>query len=565
MKNKKIIILVTLITGILIATIGITYSIFTTSKTSKNSSLVVGDIYMHYNETNELKIENAMPTTEYDLTKYFEFTVDGKNTYDKPIYYEIDLTNGDEEVGKTRIDSNLLTFRLTEFKDNVETEIFHNRSYSDLTNKRIHVDTISKSDGNVNRTYRLYVKVGDYTRIGNTEDADYTMEEWNNIYASIKVKVIGDFEEKTIETDPSKFAYSLVYNNEEYVKTISSDFTLNDIANDSEKLKKCVNYILIDLAGYKIGSDAYNNEYSGAEGLCKGEEIEEGLTFLTFLNLLSSQGIPVDYQYLETEGIISDYQGTIKYVNSNKEELDINSIDKNKANIKLVKYTGSDKDIVIPKQIDGIKINKLMIRYNRGDFFCSTLENNNNITNIIILNNVTEISDGSFGCLGVRNIEIPNSVTTIGYNAFANNKLKNIEIPNSVTTIGDAAFSNNQLTNITILEGVKEIGSSAFRYNQLTSVTIPNSITIIGSNAFQYNQLTSITIGNGIQYIDRVAFDKYSSSNPNLSKITINKSCSDIKNIPASSTDTTKYYPWLSSEATGVTIYGSNNEICDSF
>ena len=61
MKNKKIIITLSIIV-VLILTIGITFAVFNYNKVgTKNSSLVVGDIYMHYNETNELTIENAMP------------------------------------------------------------------------------------------------------------------------------------------------------------------------------------------------------------------------------------------------------------------------------------------------------------------------------------------------------------------------------------------------------------------------------------------------------------------------------------------------------------------------
>ena len=64
---------------------------------------------MHYNETNELTIENAMPSDTFDETKYFEFTIDGKNTYtDKDIWYEIVLTKGNNQTGKTRIKDNLL-------------------------------------------------------------------------------------------------------------------------------------------------------------------------------------------------------------------------------------------------------------------------------------------------------------------------------------------------------------------------------------------------------------------------------------------------------------------------
>lgn len=99
---------------------------------------------MHYNEINELKIENTMPSDTYDKTKYFEFTVDGKNTY-KDIWYEIVLTKGDDQTGKTRIKDNLLKFRLTTINNSVETELFNNKSYDDLTNKKIYVDTINKN------------------------------------------------------------------------------------------------------------------------------------------------------------------------------------------------------------------------------------------------------------------------------------------------------------------------------------------------------------------------------------------------------------------------------------
>ena len=199
MKNKKIIIL-TLITGILMLTIGVTYSIFTSSKTGKNSSLVVGDIYMHYNESDELSIENAMPSSTFDKTKYFEFTIDGKNTYtDKDIWYEIVLTKGNDQTGKTRIKDNLLKFRLTTISNGVETELLNNKSYDDLTSKRIYVDTINKNTTTeITRTYRLYMWVSSDTKIGNVNQ-DYTMEEWNNVYASIKVKVTGDFNKKRVE------------------------------------------------------------------------------------------------------------------------------------------------------------------------------------------------------------------------------------------------------------------------------------------------------------------------------------------------------------------------------
>ena len=90
-KEKKLTIVLGLIFGILVLTIGVSYALFTFNRVSKNSSLVVGDIYMHYNETNQIKIENAMPSDTY-TNDYFEFTIDVKNTTtNKDIWYEIVL------------------------------------------------------------------------------------------------------------------------------------------------------------------------------------------------------------------------------------------------------------------------------------------------------------------------------------------------------------------------------------------------------------------------------------------------------------------------------------------
>ena len=79
-QKNKIIFLSSVIIGVLTLTLGVTFAIFNFNKTSTNSKLIVGDIYMHYNETNQISLENAMPSTTYDSGKYFEFTVDGKNT-----------------------------------------------------------------------------------------------------------------------------------------------------------------------------------------------------------------------------------------------------------------------------------------------------------------------------------------------------------------------------------------------------------------------------------------------------------------------------------------------------
>ena len=123
--------------------------------------------------------------------------------------------------------------------------------------------------------------------------------------------------------------------------------------------------------------------------------------------------------------------------------------------------------------------------------------NGEEITDLVIPNNVTRISASSFsGCSALTSVTIPNSVTTIGNSAFSDcNGLTSVTIPNSVTTIGSSAFrSCSGLTSITIPNNVRSIHEEAFSgCSGLTSVTIPNSVTFIGTSAFYgCTSLTSI-------------------------------------------------------------------------
>ena len=482
-NNKKTIIITSIILGVLILTISLTYAVFSMSKTGQNSNLVVGDVYMHYaNGNKSINLTSVMPSETYDATSFFEFTIDGKNTTtNKDIWYEIILKHGDEVSGKTRIKDNLLKFTLTETKNGTTTTVFDGRSYNDLTSKRIWVNTINKNTtSEVSITYRLYMWISNTTNIGNTEGVDYTIEEWKNVFASIKVDVAGDFNEKSIATDESCFTAGTINDGNE-VAILNYDET-------------CGSDVIIPstIKGYPVTVIGNSNT--------------------SVIEQLSNKN--------------NDYKLN-----------DLNNYQKN-VNIKptaAVVALGSFQE--------------------------------KNLTGVIIPDSVTTIEDSAFQNNQLTSVIIPDNVTIIGAFAFAGNQLTSIDIPDSVITIDWCAFSNNQLTSVVIPDSVTTIGDSAFQNNQLTSIVIPDSVTTIGSSAFADNKLTSVTIGNGIQYIDRAAFEKFGSGNPNLSKITIDKSCSNIKNIEASSTSITKYYPWLSygGTASGVTIYGSNNEVCDSY
>ena len=646
-NKKKKIIIISIILGILLLTIGLTYAMFTISKYSSNSKLIAGDIYMHYKEASQgIKLENAIPSDTYDTTSYFEFTIDGKNTYlKKDIYYEIVLAYGDEIQNKTRIKDNLLKFRLTEVINNEETELFTDRSFSDLTNKRIWVETIPKGTNNeILKRYRLYMWLSNDTIIcggDETENCDYYIDKepyWENVYASIKVGVNGDFEEKTLATDASCFTTKYDYESAT-VNSIMASQTYQEPSTDNRnELSKCVDYF---------------NKYEPKEGetaldFCKGTGTFFGNTFQTLLDNNS-----VDNTMLT-------------------ELKELNIVKVTGQTITITSYDDTcEKDVVIPSSINGTKvvaiggaafggkkltsviipntvINIMDMEYRSNAF------GNNNLKKVIIPDSVTTIGDSAFYNNQLTNVSISNNIVTIGKNAFKYNLITNVKLSSSLTSIGQYAFENNQLETFEIPNGLTEltdflgnnplksitfqenskitvigtgfvsdnkdmwkkyqnlesieipnsvieffcdgdkgltkspfyelnlkevifesnsklteIPSYLFYGNQLTEIEIPDSVTTIGGSAFGDNQLTSITIGNGIKYIGNAAFYRSDTSNPNLSRITINKSCSDIKNIPSSSTDTTKYYPWLSGGSTftanGVTIYGSNNEVCDSY
>ena len=446
MKKKKSLIIIIIVTIILLFSVGVTYTIFNYSRTgTNNSQLVAGDIYMHYNETNQLTITNAMPynvdsykhnsniseeevnlcvnyltniwAPEEDNTRpgetyesfcqgtgtnygdtfqqlldngwfndedliyfeenniikspfidlpYFEFTIDGKNTYEKEdIWYEIVLSHGDTHATRTeRIRDDLLEFRLVEVVDGEEKELFTNKSYKDLTNRRVWVDIIPKNTLNeVIHTYRLYMWISDYVEIGNTSYADYDIETWNNeVYASIKVNVTGDFNEKVVETEPSCFTTEI-------------------------------------------------NDY--------------GVT-------------------------ITDYDWSCGL------------------------------DVVIPKTISNYSVTSI-----GSSAFWGT-----KLNSVVIPNGVTSIGDDAFLQTNLTNVVIPNTVTSIGNKAFAGNNLEIVELGTNVQTIGLGAFhlgiyysGANYITKV-----INKSGNS-FNWDDVfqKKSTDGNSTFVTGTYKYYYN------------------------------------------------------------------------------
>ena len=202
-SKRKLIIIVSII-SILILTLGGSFALWNYFKIGANQQLIAGDIYMKYTGVNNLSIKNAMPSSVYDENNYFEFNIVGKNTHKDDIVYEIVLDHGDDSTDENRtmrIKDKLLKFRLVEVKDDLEEELIQEGSYDELVKRRIWVDRVKAGTKEIaTHTYRLYMWVSIDTKIGNVEQ-DYTIEEWEKVFASVKVTVNGDFNEKELTED----------------------------------------------------------------------------------------------------------------------------------------------------------------------------------------------------------------------------------------------------------------------------------------------------------------------------------------------------------------------------
>ena len=209
MKKYKLTIVITLL---LLGILSISYGFFSFYQISNvKTSLVSGDIYLRLdNEIDSISITNAFPEDSVSARakndNTLEFSVYGKNESSDDIYYEIFLTHGDSVSGKDRIHDEDLAFDLLRVNDNGTEEMLLDAvSYEELNNHKIWVDYVEKNTNTeVTQKYKLRMWLAKKLTYGEGEDANYTNEEFENSYASIRVGVDGKVSEKSF---PMQFAY----------------------------------------------------------------------------------------------------------------------------------------------------------------------------------------------------------------------------------------------------------------------------------------------------------------------------------------------------------------------
>ena len=184
--------------------------------------------------------------------------------------------------------------------------------------------------------------------------------------------------------------------------------------------------------------------------------------------------------------------------------------------------------------------------------------NNQEVTELVIPNNVTTIEDDTFigmsslksltisegvtnigsrafeDCSSLSSVTLPNSLKNIGWGTFRNcTSLDSITIPSSVTDIGGDAFYNTGIYNnqsnwekgvlylnnclvaakyklfgnYIVKDNTRLIADDAFDECAVVSVEIPNSVTHIGNAAFySCETLASVSIGSGVTHIGDLVF-----------------------------------------------------------
>jgi len=256
MDNKKKIILSVLVTLFLIS-VGIAYAFFTYENIGQKSEIVTGQIYMDYEETSTISLTNVWPETKaqalarQDKNGVFEFTITGRNTHDKPIYYEIDLLDGGVITGKTASSTKILPDDLMIYLERDGEVLVDGISFKDFNSRRIWVETIpANQTSNIEHKYTLRMWISEKVTISDTDpNASYTTSEWNDSYASLKVRVVGDFMEKYVPYNyMAKFG---ITDEENYIWTFWPDSIEAVKANITE-----VNFVQMDRTTINTRSEA---------------------------------------------------------------------------------------------------------------------------------------------------------------------------------------------------------------------------------------------------------------------------------------------------------------------
>ena len=532
MDNKKKIILNVLVV-LLLLVVGVTYAFFTYESGTK-SDIVTGQIYMNYEETSTITLTGVFPETKeqalarQDENGVFEFTITGRNTSKYPVYYEIDLLEGGVMTGKTEQSTKILPEHVRIYLERDGEPLVDGMTFKYWNNRRIYVDTVpAGTTSNIEHKYTLRMWIDENVTISDTDpNADYTTTEWNDAYASLKVRVVGDFEYKEVATDASCFAYNVID------AGITYDYPIITLDTSDEKVDACKTEVTKTVG--KDISDAQDGYQSFCEGTGTAKLLGAvSMTLKENVTALVLEGAPEE-DLISWFPVVSDITTETRYYELNTSEESVNACKEyllnggedysdaqdgyqsfcegvgtvggqtiheessvyyglTERNVftqveelpQAIQITGYDTncgtDVIIPSQIEGLPVTKIAGQDELTEIYGYSQDY------------------GAFGDSGITSVKFPNTLKYIGNAAFGDNELTNVVIPDSVTYIGRAAFSSNLITNIEIGTGVTNIVELAFYENPLVTVNVKGN-PILGRYSFGASYQDDINKFQTFQY-----------------------------------------------------------------
>ena len=160
-KKKASIIIIFVLIVISILLVG-SYALYNTSLLTGNNSLSTGKVKMSYSESNEIKLNNVVPTSDnkgISSTDYFEFKV---NTYIKTnkemtMNYNIVLEPLNVDSSYTKFNDSDIKVYLTKVDNNTETLVMGPITIDELNQYvlKSQEETFNKNDTERSTTYRL--------------------------------------------------------------------------------------------------------------------------------------------------------------------------------------------------------------------------------------------------------------------------------------------------------------------------------------------------------------------------------------------------------------------------
>lgn len=217
-KSKKQMLIVISVFTLVMILGSISFSWFNYRSETSVQQLIAGNIYLKLIEGNgKIEMSNTFPESPEMARErndnYMTFSIVGKNSSNKILYYEFVLNHGDDmDSPKIRYNDDDLRFDLVELDSNGNEikYLLDNVGFNSLVNKRIYVDTIEANTSNeVARYYKLRMWLNEGFIISDTNNNhNYTTEEFKNGYATVNLSVVGDFNEKEIDN-----AYTMIRDN----------------------------------------------------------------------------------------------------------------------------------------------------------------------------------------------------------------------------------------------------------------------------------------------------------------------------------------------------------------